>query len=65
MNKQKIHKTHFPVDKEMPWKRPITISYVTGEGLVCDVAGCNREADYMGGGRTCCTEHWTSQKDDE
>lgn len=46
-------------------ERLITICYVAGEGLVCDIKGCNKEADYMGGGRTCCTEHWTNQKEDE
>lgn len=62
---EKIHKTHFQVTKEMPWKRLITISYVAGSGYECDVEGCEKEADYMGGGRTCCTEHWISLKEEE
>ena len=59
-----IHKTHFTQNREMPWKRPITISYITGLGLRCDVNDCNIEAAYMGGDRICCVQHWINLKDD-
>jgi hypothetical protein len=49
----------------MKGERLITISYIAGEGIKCDVEDCEEEASYMGGGKTQCTEHWTSQKDDE
>ena len=59
----KIHKTQFLQDKHMPWKRPITISYIAGMGYNCDIKDCKQEADYMGGGRLCCTKHWTRGKE--
>ena len=40
-------------------KRLITISYVAGEGMVCDVENCEAEADYMADGDVYCTFHWT------
>ena len=60
----KTHKTHFTQSRGMPWKRPITISYIVGLGLRCDVDNCKYEAAYMGGGRTCCHNHWVVQTDD-
>jgi hypothetical protein len=39
-------------------KRLITISCIAGLDMECDVCGCEEEASYMGGGRTCCTFHW-------
>ena len=45
-------------------ERLITISYIAGEGIECDVEGCEEEASYMGGGKTQCTEHWTEEKED-
>ena len=45
-------------------ERLITISYVVGEDMECDVYGCDEEAAYMGGGRTCCAGHWTNLADE-
>ena len=42
-------------------ERLITISLITGSGARCDVEGCDEEANYMGGGRTCCTFHWVKE----
>ncbi len=39
-------------------ERPITISYVAGEGYPCDVKDCGNLADYMAEGRIYCTFHW-------
>lgn len=39
-------------------ERLITIACVTGLELRCDAPACEEMADYMGGGRTCCTFHW-------
>lgn len=45
-------------------KRLMTISYVAGEGMVCQIANCEAEADYMADGNVYCTFHWTKQADD-
>ena len=57
----KTHKTHFPQDKHMPWKRPITISYVEGLGRHCGFFGCERSAKYMAEGKLYCAFHWIKQ----
>ena len=59
---EKIHKTHFQVTKEAPWKRPITISYIAGSGKRCGIEGCENLADYMAKGKVYCTYHWTQKK---
>ena len=58
----KTHKTHFTQDKEMPWKRPITISYIKGAGKVCGFFGCTAPADYLAEGKLYCTFHWLKPK---
>ena len=64
MTDKKVHKTHFSQDKEMPWKRPITIAYIAGTGYRCGVEGCENEAGYMAEGRMYCTFHWISKKEE-
>ncbi len=46
-------------------ERPITISYVVGEDMECDICGCEAEASYMAEGKTYCTYHWIKPKDEE
>ncbi len=46
-------------------ERPITISYVVGEDMECDICGCDEEAAYMGGGRTRCAYHWANLADED
>lgn len=65
MTDNKIHKTHFTQDKEMPWKRPITISCIAGMGKLCGFFGCNAPAEYMAEGKMYCITHWLDPKADK
>ena len=38
----------------------MTISYIAGEGLKCQVSGCKDEAEYMADGDVYCTAHWVN-----
>lgn len=61
---KKIHKTHFSVTKEVPWKRPITISYIAGKGYRCSFFGCEYSAEYMAEGKLYCVTHWLKSDSD-
>lgn len=59
----KTHKTHFTQKKEMPWRRPITISMVNDEKIRCGYFGCQDQARYVAEGKAYCTFHWVKAEE--
>lgn len=50
------------MDKKGHSERLMTISYIAGEGLKCQVSGCKDEAEYMADGDVYCVFHWVGKR---